>query len=134
MKGVEYNKDLFDFKGLTIEEVDNMADEDERNRWPEDMRQLYDLLRAVLDDAGIDKTLALTQLISICKTFGGMQFYLPRGDNLRHMILKFCNWNDFTGNNVRDLAQKYKVSENHIYRVIKVMRNREVKKRQQNLF
>lgn len=133
-QSAEHNQDLFGFSEITAEDIYHMVDEEEKVRWPEDMRQLYDLLTADLESAGIDKSLAITQLNSICKTFGGMQFYLPRGEALSNMILKFSVWNDFKGDNVRELTRKYDMSENHVYRIVKMMRAREIKRRQPNLF
>ncbi|MGR6833606.1 Mor transcription activator family protein [Aliivibrio wodanis] len=133
-QSAEHNQDLFGFEDITAEEIDRMVSEEEKVRWPEDMRHMYDLLAKDLETAGFDKSLAITQLNSICKAFGGMQFYLPRGDALKLMIIRFNIWNEFTGNNVRELALKHHVTEQHIYRTVRTMRARESKRRQHDLF
>ncbi|WP_153448457.1 MULTISPECIES: Mor transcription activator family protein [Vibrio] len=128
----EQNLDMLGFDDVSIEAIKDLDTED--CRWPEAMRQMYDILKHELIEAGVSEELAIRQLSSICKAFGGMQFYLPRGNQLANEIKHLHIWNEFTGNNVTELSRKYDVSMQHIYRVIAKMRNREVKKRQHDLF
>lgn len=128
----EHNLDMIGFDDISIEAIKDFDTED--CRWPEAMRQMYDILRHESVQAGANDELAIRQLSSICKAFGGMQFYLPRGNQLENEIKHLHIWQDFNGDNVAELSRKYGLSMQHIYRVIAKMRNREVKKRQHNLF
>lgn len=130
-KGDEKQSDIFGFDSVDIDHIDAP---EEAHRWPEAMRQIYDILKHELNEANQDDAVAVRQLSAICEAFGGMQFYLPRGHKLAKELMHLKIWNEFEGNNVQELAQKYKLSMQQIYRVISVMRKHEVNKRQQQLF
>lgn len=128
----ENTEDLFGFGDVDVDQIESL--DDESHRWPEAMRQMYDILKYELDQAGQDPKLAIRQLGSICKAFGGMQFYLPRGHHLEKELTHLHIWQEFKGNNVPELSRKYNMSMQHIYRVVAKMRGREIKKRQPELF
>lgn len=128
----EHNLDMIGFDDISIEAIKDFDAAD--CRWPEILRQLYDVLKHELAQSGVGDEVAIRQLSNICNTFGGMQFYLPRGRQLEGEIKSIHIWQDFNGDNVAELSRKYDVSMQHIYRVIAKMRNREVKKRQHDLF
>lgn len=134
MSDKDKNGDMFGFKDITMDDLEKLTDEEEQERWPEVMRQMYDLLKYELENEGLDADVAIKQLNSICKVFGGMQFYLPKGRILEGMITQLHIWNEYTGNNVAQLSRKYDVSMQHIYRVVAKMRNIEKKKRQLDMF
>jgi len=127
----ETTKDFFGFDDVSVESVEQLEDE---HRWPEAMRQIYDILKYELRDTDLDSAIALSQLSAICDAFGGMQFYLPRGQRLAKELKHFKIWDEFNGNNVQELAQKYKLSMQQVYRVIAKMRQHETNKRQPQLF
>ncbi|MGO2235550.1 MAG: Mor transcription activator family protein [Marinomonas sp.] len=124
--------DAFGFNNVSIDAIEHI--DDENCRWPEAMRQIYDILKHELNKADQDETVALLQLSAICDAFGGMQFYLPRGHRLEKELKHLRIWNEFNGHNVQELCQKYKLSMQQIYRVIANMRQRETNKRQAQLF
>ncbi|MGL5668238.1 MAG: Mor transcription activator family protein [Shewanella sp.] len=130
----EENGDLFGFDNVTLEDVERLIEDEESLRWPVVMSQIYQVLKQDLERHNVDTKIAITLLNSICKEFGGVQFYLPRGCHLEAEIMNLSIWHEFKGNNVEELARKYEKSMNHIWRVIKKMRSREVKNRQQGLF
>ncbi|HEG4440071.1 Mor transcription activator family protein [Vibrio gazogenes] len=129
----EDNLELFGYGEVNLDEVAKIVD-DEESRWPEAMRQLYSMFRDELEKAGADQRLSISLLNRICREFGGVQLYLPRGRQLESEIQNLLIWHEFTGNNVEQLSRKYDKSMQHIYRVIAKMRHREVKKRQPDLF
>lgn len=129
----EEQTDMLGFEKLDASKLEQLELE-EPHRWPEALRQMYDILKAELDAAEQDPSVALRQLNQICRAFGGMQMYLPRGKNLETAILHFQVWEDFKGDNVPELSRKYNMSMQHVYRVIAKMRDRETKLRQQDLF
>ncbi|PSU46648.1 transcriptional regulator [Photobacterium frigidiphilum] len=126
--------DMFGFEGVSLSDIEQLTEEQDSNRWPEAMRDMHDLLKRQLESEGADPAIAIKLLSEICKTFGGMQFYLPRGHHLEVMLIHLNIWNDFTGDNVVQLSRKYDVSMQHIYRVVAKMRKREIKKHQPELF
>ena len=124
--------DAFGYSNVSIDAIEHI--DDENCRWPEAMRQIYDILKHELNKAEQDDTVALLQLSAICDAFGGMQFYLPRGHRLEKELKHLRIWNEFNGHNVQELCQKYKLSMQQIYRVIANMRQHETNKRQAQLF
>lgn len=127
-------QDMFGFEGVdALKNFEHIAEE-ELHRWPETLREMYDLLKHQLEQEGVDSKVAIKLLGGICENFGGMQFYLPRGHHLETMITHLSIWNEFTGDNVVQLSRKYEVSMQHVYRVIAKMRQREIKKHQPDLF
>ena len=128
----ETTVDAFGFDNVSIDSIEQL--DEETHRWPEAMRQIYDILKHELAEADQDSSIALRQLSAICDAFGGMQFYLPRGHRLEKELKHLKIWNEFNGKNVQELSQKYKLSMQQIYRVIAVMRQHETNKRQAQLF
>lgn len=134
MREQEENLDMFGMEGLSLDDVDSLLDEDESERWPEAVRQMYDLFKYELKKAGADETIAINLISATCQTFGGMQFYLGRGKALERHLRDLKIWHEFDGKNVQELIQKYGASYSQVYRVLAKMRKREVKKRQPDLF
>ncbi|HDZ3731970.1 TPA: transcriptional regulator [Vibrio harveyi] len=130
----EDNGDLFGYANVSLDEVDKLAEDEEAQRWPEAMRQIYAMFKDELVKGGVDSRLAIILLNRICKEFGGVQLYLPRGRQLESEIMNLSIWHEFKGDNVEELSRKYDKSMQHIYRVIAKMRQREIKNRQPNLF
>ncbi|WP_431786853.1 Mor transcription activator family protein [Vibrio harveyi] len=130
----EDNGDLFGYANVSLDEVDKLAEDEEAQRWPEAMRQIYAMFKDELVKGGVDSRLAIILLNRICKEFGGVQLYLPRGRQLESEIMNLSIWHEFKGDNVEELSRKYDKSMQHIYRVVAKMRKREIKNRQPNLF
>lgn len=130
----EENGDFFGFDNVSLEDVERLAEDEESQRWPIAMRQIYSLFKRDLEKHHVDTKIAITLLNSICKEFGGVQFYLPRGRQLEAEIQNLSIWHEFKGDNVEELARKYDKSMQHIWRVIAKMRAREIKNRQPELF
>ena len=130
----EDNGDLFGYANVSLDEVDKLAEDEEAQRWPEAMRQIYAMFKDELVKGGVDSRLAIILLNRICKEFGGVQLYLPRGRLLESEIMNLSIWHEFKGDNVEELSRKYDKSMQHIYRVVAKMRKREIKNRQPNLF
>ncbi|MFN1515296.1 Mor transcription activator family protein [Vibrio owensii] len=130
----EDNGDLFGYANVSLDEVDKLAEDEEAQRWPEAMRQIYAMFKDELVKSDVDARLAIILLNRICKEFGGVQLYLPRGRQLESEIMNLSIWHEFKGDNVEELSRKYDKSMQHIYRVVAKMRKREIKNRQPNLF
>lgn len=130
----EENGDFFGFDNVSLEDVERLAEDEESQRWPEAMRQIYAMFKHELERHGADTKIAIAMLNRICREFGGVQLYLPRGRQLEAEIMNLSIWHEFKGDNVEELSRKYDKSMQHIYRVVAKMRKREVKHRQPDLF
>lgn len=123
------NLDMFGFDKLDLNDIENAIESDE-TKSPETLRQIHALFR---DELGNSEQ-AVALLSRFCKTFGGLFVYVPKGRKLESELKNLCIWNEFRGNNAEDLARKYDLSVVHVYRVIKLMRRREIDKKQPPLF
>lgn len=135
MHNTDNNFDLFGHAAdaQLLANLDHMQFE-ESEKWPEVLREMHDLLKTSLSEAGADSRLSLLLLSRICEHFGGLQFYVPRGKALSSMITSLKIWEEFNGRNVDVLAKRYTVSAQHIWRVVAKMRASEMKRRQADLF
>jgi Mor family transcriptional regulator len=69
----------------------------------------------------------------MCQHWGGLILYFPKGDYFLRRERDLKIFNEFTGSNVPELAQKYDTSVQHIYRIIEWMRADEMARRQPEL-
>lgn len=66
--------------------------------------------------------------------WGGQLIYFPKGKFALLSKRDRQIFSEFTGHNHADLARDYKVSVQHIYRIIKIMTRRELADRHGDLF
>jgi len=66
--------------------------------------------------------------------WGGQLIYFPIGTAIKLSARDLAIWNDFTGQNHSDLARKYGVSLQWIYKIVKAMRQADLARRQGGLF
>lgn len=66
--------------------------------------------------------------------WGGQLIYFPKGKYVLLSRRDRLIYAEFTGNNQKDLARKFDVSEQHIYRIIKAMRRSDLADRHGDLF
>jgi Mor family transcriptional regulator len=72
--------------------------------------------------------------VEMAAYWGGQLIYFPKGKFVilsKRDRLIFC---EFTGRNQKELARKFDVSEQHIYRIIKAMRRSDLADRHCDLF
>lgn len=65
--------------------------------------------------------------------FAGELIYIPKGRAFEASQLHQQIWDEFNGHNVPDLVSKFGLAEQSIYRVLKFMRARSVRKNQLSL-
>ena len=91
-----------------------------------------------LEKHGVSKEKAELMARDICDqlrlTFGGQQFYFPKGKELDAIIKHHEIYKRFNGSNQVALAKEFDMAVPHIYRVLKKIHKEEVEKRQPNLF
>lgn len=66
--------------------------------------------------------------------WGGQLIYFPIGTAIKLSVRDLAIWNDFNGKNHSDLARKYGVSLQWIYKILKAMRQEDLARRQGALF
>ncbi|HDT0613266.1 Mor transcription activator family protein [Raoultella planticola] len=114
--------------------LEHMDDSDlEKVKFPVLIAELNDLLRYEFQRIGIAPSHSIEVVSAICSQLGGIQIYLPRGKVLEYFIRDIKIWRDYTGDNVKELAHKYEVTFNTIYKAIRRMRRIEHLKRQPKL-
>lgn len=111
---------------------------DIKDKWPHLVAEMIDLLKIVREAQGADETQAKKEALEIteriCKTFGGMQIYVPKGHQLAMAVRNNRIWNDFTGSNVEELTHKYDLTQVRIYEILKEQRHLHIKTKQSDLF
>ena len=70
---------------------------------------------------------------AIAEHAGGAQVYIPKADSIERCARDEAIWQAFRGDNHRELARRYGVTEIHVYRIIRRMREVERARRQGRL-
>jgi len=127
------------FSESLLEHLDEIP-RDIQRKWPKDLAALIDIYEASLKRQGLDNALArrlahflLAELANYC---GGRHIYLPKGDRLKHAIRDvdlFRDWRD-RGLSPDHLAGKYKISVQHVYRILNEQRTLHLRRVQPDLF
>ncbi len=108
------------------------------NAYPELLSDLADRATAVMREAGIDdaraKEIGGKVAEAVRQHWGGQQVYIPIGAGFEITQRDEAMWREFNGHNHDDLVRKYHVSLQHVYRVIRRMREIAREKNQQHLF
>lgn len=66
--------------------------------------------------------------------WGGQQLYMPKGIRIEASRLHHQIYEEWKGRNHRELARKFGISLQFVYRVIKVMRKADLNRRQGDMF
>lgn len=72
--------------------------------------------------------------IEMAAYWGGQLIYFPKGKFVLLSKRDRLIYAEFTGHNQKELARKFDVSEQHIYRIIKAMRRNDLADRHGDLF
>ncbi|MEH8031548.1 Mor transcription activator family protein [Gallibacterium anatis] len=70
----------------------------------------------------------------IAENWGGEVIYIPKALLIALSERDLAIWQEFNGNNYRDLARKYNVSMQWVYQIVKRVQKEEVAKRQFDMF
>lgn len=65
--------------------------------------------------------------------FAGELIYIPKGRQFEASQLHQAIWDKFNGHNIPELVNEFKMAEQSIYRIIKFMRARNVRRNQLSL-
>lgn len=69
--------------------------------------------RAIADAVGMDG------LKLLCETFGGSSIYIPQFKELAKNRVYRCIHEEYRGDNIKELAIKYEVSESTVYNIVR---------------
>ena len=138
----EEQKDLLgehSFSDDLLAHLDEIPD-DVRKKWPKDLAALIDLYQASMLRMGYDerdaKKIAHTLLAEQAMYCGGRHVYIPKGDRFRQAVRDIDLFNDWHDRGIvpDELAIRYKLSTQHVYRIIKEQRAIHMKRVQPGLF
>jgi len=102
---------------------------------PEGARLVHEAIQTSLREvlglqADAADQVAYDVLRQVLETCGGEYFYVPKGIRLEAHSRDVVIWREFTGHNQRDLARKFNLTLQYIYRIIALQREKERKDRQ----
>ncbi|NBI12156.1 transcriptional regulator [[Haemophilus] felis] len=112
--------------GALFDNLDHLPENEIVHKWPSTLVELIDVMRSELVRQGensIEAQNKASKLVGVmAHYFGGQSFYLPTGNTLKDALRNVMIFRDFNGGNVPTLVRKYKLSESHIYAIIREQR------------
>lgn len=106
--------------------------------YPEQLEQIGQILYRELLDLGLTESDANAKAFKMVEALrsavGGGAIYFPIGMHYELSIRDQEIWDQFKGNNIAQLASKYKLSQMQIRNILTAARTRDIAKRQTNLF
>lgn len=127
------------FSDDLLNHLDEIPDE-VRKKWPKDLAALIDLYQASLIRMGYAekdaKKIAHTLLAEQAIYCGGRHVYIPKGDRFKQAVRDIELFNDWHDRGIvpDELAIRYKLSTQHVYRIIKEQRAIHMRRVQPGLF
>lgn len=107
-------------------------------KYPELLIDLRDKAIEKLEEAGFEatqaKSAAFVVVELIRKDWAGKQHYIPQGLLYDLTERDWKVWEAFNGKNVKELVDRFKLSEQRIYAIIKTIRPLAQKRHQPDLF
>lgn len=95
-------------------------------KYPEILSDLLTTLAAELHKAGLDVTTsnqtAWVATECIRDKWGGQLVYINQGVSFETMARYRVIWEQFNGDNVAELARQHNISEQQLYKIIRIMR------------
>lgn len=121
---------------MTVAKFDN---DDFQNKAPDLLADLAKYtVTAVREMADLDEQTAenigMVVALKTAHNWSGLNVYIPRAMTLFACEREKQIYNEFTGNNHAQLAKKYRLSIQWIYKIVKRVQKEEINKRQFQLF
>ena len=106
--------------------------------YPEVLQELKDSVMASLIEHGINEDIALKSAHAAAeimrRNWGGMLVYICKGLEYEISQRDMAVWREYNGHNRHALCKKYDITEQWFYKIKKRQQEKEVKKRQVDLF
>lgn len=105
--------------------------------WPQDTQALFEQMRITFEKEVGDELaveLAMKALMEMGKHAGGQYIYFPKMETLSRGVRDICIWDQFNGENVRELAKKFDLTVQRVYSIIAEQRKIELQRNQPALF
>ncbi len=126
------------FSDLPLPESLDAVPVEIEDAWPQLLTDMLQVVQAAYADAGAKpeqaRELSFVALRALAKYHGGRTFYLPRGDGLEQAFRDARMWAEFNGRNIRELGEKYDLTEQRVYQVLAEQRALRSRKIQPTLF
>lgn len=124
--------------GALFDHLDHVPANEIMHKWPSTLAEIIDILTCELvrqgENAESAKSKAAKLVGVMAHYFGGKSVYLPTGDVLKDALRNVQIYQAFDGRNVSDLVSKYRLSESHIYAILREQRALLRKRYQRDLF
>ncbi|WP_044469781.1 Mor transcription activator family protein [Mannheimia massilioguelmaensis] len=139
---MENQTDLFAddhaFVGALFDHLDDIPEAEIANQWAGNLADMIEVMRTELCRQGEPEDQAKLRACKLAGVLahyiGGQTIYMPTGERVKMAIRNAQIYHDFTGNNVRELIRKYKLSESKIYEIIREQRSLFRRRNQYDLF
>lgn len=117
---------------------DDVAGQLDGAKWPATLAELVDVATAHFTRRGAAAETARREaqavIILLAHHFGGRMSYLPRDARLRLALRDNLIWQEFGGANVAALAERYDLTEQQIYNILREQRTLTRDRAQRRLF
>ncbi|CDF99266.1 transcriptional regulator [Avibacterium paragallinarum] len=112
--------------GQLLDNLDKIPVEELASRWPTTLAELLDVIACELVRQGESNENA-TRIASkiagaIGHYLGGKSTYIPTGTVLKDALRDYLIYEQFNGKNIPELIREHKLSESHIYAIIRRQR------------
>lgn len=112
--------------GQLLDNLDKIPMEELATRWPTTLAELLDVVACELVRQGEDKEnaarIASKITAAIGHYLGGKSTYIPTGTVLKDALRDYLIYEQFNGKNIPELIKEHKLSESHIYAIIRRQR------------
>lgn len=112
--------------GQLFDRLDGIPDMEIFHKWPRTLTEIIEVMSAELVRQGENTDNAkrkASKLVGVmAHYFGGQSIYLPTGETLQEALRNVQIFDEFRGNNVAELVKKYRLSESHIYAILREQR------------
>lgn len=112
--------------GQLLDRMDQLPEDELGSKWPKSLAELIDVMAAELERQGLDpdraRRMAGKQAGAVAHFLGGRVYYLPTGDKLKDALRDDMIWAEFNGRNLDALASKFRLSQPHLYAILRQQR------------
>ncbi|WP_109422770.1 Mor transcription activator family protein [Aggregatibacter actinomycetemcomitans] len=110
--------------GQLFDKLDNIPDDELSKAWNSVLAELIAVIKAEIkrQDLAVENKMIEKIVIAISHYMGGRAIYLPNGDRIKAALRDYAIYEDFNGKNMKQLSERYGLSEPHIYDIIRKQR------------